>query len=128
MISGVTPGTAAIVVGALRSAMTKSVTEVSGRPAAGDFNQHDQLWGGDEVALSRRQGEAQGLVDLMIELDLQSLLPRGTKTFEGECGDSTIDLVLATPALAEAALSCQPYHTEHGSDHVAIDTSFFVPP
>ena len=62
---------------------------------AGDFNHHNQLWGGDEVALSPCQGEAQELVDLIIELDWTSLLQRGTLTFEGAQGESTIDLVLA---------------------------------
>ena len=47
---------------------------------AGDFNQHDQLWGGDEVSLVR-QGEANQIIDLMSDLALSSLLPRGTKTW-----------------------------------------------
>ncbi|TQN73583.1 hypothetical protein CSHISOI_01885 [Colletotrichum shisoi] len=45
----------------------------------GDFNLHDQLWGGDEVSMVR-QGEADPIVDLMNEFGLGSLLPRGTKT------------------------------------------------
>jgi hypothetical protein len=32
--------------------------------AVGDFNRHDQLWGGDEVSLGR-QGEADPIIDLM---------------------------------------------------------------
>ena len=46
---------------------------------AGDFNRHDQLWGGDNIAMSR-QGEADPIVDLMSEFSLHSLLPRGTIT------------------------------------------------
>jgi Endonuclease-reverse transcriptase len=46
---------------------------------AGDFNQHDQLWGGEDVSLER-QGEADAIIDLMTEYALSSLLPRGTKT------------------------------------------------
>ena len=46
----------------------------------GDFNQHDYLWGGDEVSVIR-QGEADPIVDLMSEVGLRSLLPRGTKTW-----------------------------------------------
>jgi Endonuclease-reverse transcriptase len=42
---------------------------------AGDFNQHDQLWGGDDVSPTR-QGEADPLVDFMSEYSLRSLLPR----------------------------------------------------
>ena len=45
----------------------------------GDFNRHDQLWGGDEVSLGR-QGEADLIINLMIEFALSSLLKRGTKT------------------------------------------------
>ncbi|KAI9148647.1 reverse transcriptase [Paramyrothecium foliicola] len=35
----------------------------------GDFNQHDQLWGGDDVSLVR-QGEADEIINLMSEFDL----------------------------------------------------------
>ena len=43
---------------------------------AGDFNAHDQLWGGDDVS-PNRQGEADPIIDLMTEWSLRSLLPRG---------------------------------------------------
>lgn len=46
---------------------------------AGDFNRHDQLWGGDEL-LPCRQGEANSIIDSTAEWSLESLLPRGTKT------------------------------------------------
>jgi hypothetical protein len=67
---------------------------------AGDFNRHDQLWGGDEVT-GRRQGEAGPIIDIMDEYGLINLLPRGTKTWEGLGGESTIDLTLASAELAE---------------------------
>ncbi|OQD73994.1 hypothetical protein PENANT_c192G11599, partial [Penicillium antarcticum] len=70
----------------------------------GDFNRHDQLWGGDEVSLGR-QGEADPIIDLMIEFALSSLLKRCTKTWHGggQSGDceSTIDLVLASDNLTD---------------------------
>jgi Endonuclease-reverse transcriptase len=66
----------------------------------GDFNRHDQLSGGDEVGATARQGEAQEILDLMTDLNLQLLLPRGTKTYESEQGDSTIDLILTSQGLA----------------------------
>ena len=47
---------------------------------AGDFNQHDQMWGGDKVGVSPRQGEAQEMLDLMDNLDLHLLSPRGMVT------------------------------------------------
>jgi hypothetical protein len=59
----------------------------------GDFNRHDQLWGGDDVSWER-QGEADPIIDLMNEHTLSSLLPRGTKTWEAGGYSSTLDLVL----------------------------------
>ena len=90
---------------------------------AGDFNQHDQMWGGEDVTLVR-QGEADPIIDLMTEHALSSLLPRGTKTWQ--CGEyeTTIDLVLASKELADTVLRCAAHDTEHGSDHRMIDTVF----
>lgn len=34
---------------------------------AGDFNRHDQLWGGDVIAHTARQGEASEVINLMQE-------------------------------------------------------------
>jgi exonuclease III len=51
----------------------------------GDFNQHDQLWGGEDVTMER-QGEADPIINLMTEFALNSLLPRGTKTWQGGSG------------------------------------------
>lgn len=90
---------------------------------AGDFNWHDQLWGGDDVT-GRRQGEAGPIIDLMDEHGLLSLLPRGTKTWEGPGGESTIDLTLASAELADEVVHCGIYPTEHGSDHRAIQAEF----
>jgi exonuclease III/ribonuclease HI len=90
---------------------------------AGDFNRHDQLWGGDDVSLIR-QGEADRIIDLMDELALNSLLPRGTKTWHGGKYDTTIDLVLASAELADSMVKCAIHGTEHGSDHRAIETVF----
>ena len=96
----------------------------------GDFNRHDQLWGGDEVS-SVRQGEADPIIDLMSEFGLSSLLKRGTKTWHGQgyLGDceSTIDLVLASENLTDSMVKCAVHGTEHGSDHVTIETVFDAP-
>jgi hypothetical protein len=40
---------------------------------AGDFNRHDQLWGGDSIS-RRRQGEGDLIIKFMRELFLHSLL------------------------------------------------------
>jgi endonuclease/exonuclease/phosphatase family metal-dependent hydrolase len=92
---------------------------------AGDFNRHDLLWTGDEVS-ARRQGEAEPIIDLMNEHGLCSLLPRGTKTWQGPDKESTIDLVLATSELADEMVTCALHPTEHGSDHRAIQTIFDI--
>jgi len=47
---------------------------------AGDFNCHNQLWGGDGVSPTR-QGEADLIIDFMNRWKLESLLPCGTKTW-----------------------------------------------
>jgi hypothetical protein len=91
----------------------------------GDFNQHDQLWGGDDVSPTR-QGEADLLIDFMSEHSLQSLLPRGTKTWQEGDTETTIDLVLASTELAEEVMRCGIHQNEHGSDHRAIETAFDV--
>jgi Endonuclease-reverse transcriptase len=67
---------------------------------AGDFNRHDTLWSGDAVC-PRRQGEAEPLIELAEELRLQSLLPRGTVTWQVGNRESTIDLIFVTEGLAE---------------------------
>ena len=88
---------------------------------AGDFNRHDQLWGGDDISLER-QGEADPIIDLMNELALNSLLRRGTKTWQSGEHETTIDLTLASEGLSDAMLKCGIHQTEHGADHRAIDT------
>ena len=100
-----------------------TVVEVA---VVGDFNRHDQLWGGDDVS-AERQGEADPIIDLMNEFALSSLLPRGTKTWHGGNHDTTtIDLVLASEELKDATAKCTAQGTDHGSDHCAIETVFDV--
>ena len=94
---------------------------------AGDFNRHDQLWGGDGVS-QERQGEAEPIIDLMGDHALEGLLPRGTKTWQRGESESTIDLVLASEELAGSVIKCAIHATEHGSDHRAIETVFDVAP
>jgi hypothetical protein len=77
---------------------------------AGDFNRHDQLWGGDEVS-SRRQGEADPIIDFMNRWRLESLLPRGTKTWQNATHATTIDLMLASQELASDVLKCKIHDT-----------------
>ena len=71
---------------------------------AGDFNRHDLLWTSDDVSAGR-QGEAEPIIDLMNEHGLHSLLPRGTRTWQGPDYESTIDLILATSEIADEVVS-----------------------
>ncbi|KAJ3487744.1 hypothetical protein NLG97_g6342 [Lecanicillium saksenae] len=94
--------------------LRKVVREVRGRAGnvvdvviAGDFNRHDQLWGGDEVSWLR-QGEGDDIINLMHDLALSSLLPRGTKTWQGGEYESTIDLTLASGDLAANMIKAKP--------------------
>jgi endonuclease/exonuclease/phosphatase family metal-dependent hydrolase len=89
----------------------------------GDFNHHDQHWGGNEIT-GRRQGEAGPIIDLMDEHGLLSLLLQGMKTWEGPGGKSTINLMLVLAELAEEMVHCSIHPTEHRSDHRAIQTEF----
>jgi hypothetical protein len=90
----------------------------------GDFNRHDQAWGGDGVASTVPQGEGTPILAWMAELGLESLLPRGTSTFEHGGRETTIDLALVSNELKGTVLKCEIHEVEHGSDHRAIRTIF----
>lgn len=93
---------------------------------AGNFNCHDEQWGGDEIALSAQHGEARPILEMMGDLELDTLLPRGTITWENATNQSTLDLMLTSHSLAETHLKCQIHQTEHGSDHRAIQTELDI--
>lgn len=60
----------------------------------------------------------------MTEYALNSLLLRGTKTWQGGDYKTTINLVLASKELADTLLRCATYKNEHGLDHQTIETVF----
>ena len=94
---------------------------------AGDFNQHNQLWGGYNVSQSR-QGEANPIVDFIGDYSLHCLLPKGTKTWARDRQESTIDLIFASEELSTTLIKCGLHEVEHGSDHRAIETVFDIAP
>ncbi|KDN69578.1 hypothetical protein CSUB01_12592, partial [Colletotrichum sublineola] len=102
-----------------------SAGEVVDAVFVGDFNRHDQLWGGDDVSVVR-QGEADPIIELMSDLSLRSLLPRGTKTWHKNNAATTIDLSIASEDLARMMTRCALHETDHGSDHQAIETAFEI--
>ncbi|KAJ6437619.1 calcineurin-like phosphoesterase [Purpureocillium lavendulum] len=127
-VQGKSPETLISATGALYE-LIGTFRDATGRRAdvvlAGDFNRHVLLWTGDDVSILR-QGEAEPIVDLMAEHGLRCLLPRGTKTWQGQGWESTIDLVLATSELAGEMVACVKHLTDHGSDHRAIQTTLDV--
>ena len=105
---------------AIRETRQKMSTQVEVM-LLGDFNRHDQLWGGEDISPGR-QGEADLIIELMSEYHLQSIAPRGTKTWQKGSLATTIDLVLVSEELTSMVLKCNIHSTEHGSDHRAIET------
>jgi hypothetical protein len=74
----------------------------------------------------KKQGEADPIIGLMNQHGLCTLLPRGTKTYQGPKGETTIDLVLASSEIAADLIRCSIPPVEHGSDHRTIETEFDV--
>ncbi|KAF5964566.1 reverse transcriptase [Fusarium coicis] len=130
--SAYVPGGDAEALQDICSKLGRAITEVrrrSGRVVdvviAGDFNRHDQMWGGDDAAAAR-QGEADPIIDLMNGFMLRSLLRRGTKTWQSGDYEKTIDLILASEELANSNIKCGIHGLEHGSDHRTIETVFDI--
>ncbi|KAF5973804.1 reverse transcriptase, partial [Fusarium bulbicola] len=130
--SAYVPGVDAEALQDICSKLGRAITEVrrrSGRVVdvviAGDFNRHDQMWGGDDVAAAR-QGEADPIIDLMNDFMLRSLLRRGTKTWQGGDYETTIDLILASEELANSNIKCGIHGLEHGSHHRTTETVFDI--
>lgn len=76
--------------------------------------------------MTRRQGEAHPIIDLINDWSFCSLLPRGTKTWHFQDSESTIDLVLISAGLADKTVACNIHPTEHGLDFRAIETTLDV--
>jgi hypothetical protein len=80
----------------------------------GDFNRHDQVWDGNQVATRNRQGEGDPIVLLTADWGLTRLLPRGiSRRDEGTYRiSSTVDLVLASTILSRRVRRCRIYPVE----------------
>lgn len=88
---------------------------------AGNFNQHNLLWEGSHINSTARQEKSELIIDFMVELALQSLLPTGVTTFVSDAGrTSTINLMLTTAGLAEDLVKCSIWEHEYGSEHRVI--------
>jgi hypothetical protein len=64
------------------------------------------------------------MIQMLAEHDLTLCLPQGTPTFFSDAHKtwSTIDLVFATPRLAETVIKCI-VHGGYGSDHRCVDVT-----
>jgi hypothetical protein len=71
----------------------------------GDFNLHHPLWAVEDY--EHQHEEANELVDLAADHQLELLLPSNTVTYEKNRHQTTIDLVWGTPQLADRLVKCQ---------------------
>jgi len=86
---------------------------------AGDFNRHDQLWGGDRVTVQ----EGGEIVALMRQYNLQLAIKRGTPTHST---GTAIDLILLSCGLYRTMLVCKRWETQYGADHEAFETALDI--
>lgn len=89
----------------------------------GDFNLHHSTWGGLEVEGDR---EAKQLLTVMDERQLSLLLPQGSVTWRSGELQSTINLSLGTPTVAQRLVSCGVLEENHDSDHYPILTTLLL--
>ena len=86
----------------------------------GDFNSHHPVW--NPLSYTRHDEDANALVDMMAELDLQLLLPPGTVTYPN--AGTTIDLIWGSNKVANRIITCWiAEQHDHGSDHLPIETT-----
>lgn len=85
----------------------------------GDFNLHHPAWGGEDSTTI--DPEAEDLISLTLFNNLSQMIPEGTITYEEGNKKSTIDLIFASPLLAEGVQMCDTQTTfDHDSDHLLI--------
>ncbi|EDN02399.1 predicted protein [Histoplasma mississippiense (nom. inval.)] len=100
--------------------LRRTITEANSEKqiVVGDFNLHHPLWGGTG---SDRDAEAEELVTLMADQQLELLIPQGTVTYDEHNRQTTIDLALGTPWIHERKAYCGLREDlDHQSDHQPI--------
>ena len=84
----------------------------------GDFNSHHPLW--NPAGYTRHDEEADTLIEMMTELELNPLLPPGTITYPH--AGTAIDLVWGNDEAKDRIIKCQiAENHDHGSDHLPIE-------
>ena len=86
----------------------------------GDFNTHHPLW--NPRTYTRHDEEADALVEMMTELELNLMLPPGSITYPHS--NTTIDLVWGNEEALNRIITCRVAEEQHhGSDHLPIETT-----
>ena len=84
-----------------------------------DFNLHHPAWGG--INLRKTNYEAEKLILMTSEKGLSQMLPKGMTTYKKSFLHIIIDLVFATPLLAESMIRCGTNRNfDHDSDRLSI--------
>lgn len=92
----------------------------------GDFNLHHPAWGGPNVLHPER--EAEDLLDLTQQFQLNNLLPVGTVTYDTNHAQTCIDQCYATQQVTDWTIRCDiDTDLDHDSDHLPITTIINVP-
>ena len=92
--------------------------------ALGDFNLHHTAWGG--VDIKRENSGAEVLLEVTETHHMKQLLTLGTITYSEAGANSTIDLIFATPLLADSLITCGIQQDIYASDHFPIKTVFNI--
>ena len=88
--------------------------------ALGDFNLHHESWGGPEASKIYTE-KSEELLLVTHRWGMEQMVPLGTATYNESTGESTIDLIFATPLLSESLIQCQIAESfDHDSDHQPI--------
>ena len=86
----------------------------------GDFNLHHEAWGGLGVSKTLIE-KSEELLIVTQRWEMEQMVPVGTATYKESTGQSTIDLVFATPLLTESLITCGiAGDFDHDSDHQPI--------
>ena len=86
----------------------------------GDFNLHHEAWGGPGVSKTLIE-KSEELLIVTQRWEMEQIVPVGTVTYKESTGESTIDLVFATPLLMESLITCDiAGDFDHDSDHQPI--------
>lgn len=107
----------------LREVLARTVSD--NHIVVGDFNLHHPLWGGERH--HQHDNEAEELLQLIGEYQMELLLPPGSVTFDERGGQTTIDLAFGTPWVQQRKIFCGVREDlDHQSDHFPVATAIMT--